>query len=115
MSRPVYQRASSTNLRPGTAARALEGKLAIVSAFLGKQIPLNHTTLESIGCPSGAKIFNMLLSLLCNMSCLPRGRYTDSNICRSPEGLEVCLKVSTLPEYELKQDLKGLALPLPAI
>lgn len=38
MSRPVYERASSTNLRPGTAARALEGKLAIVSAFLGEHM-----------------------------------------------------------------------------
>ncbi|CAF9931152.1 MAG: hypothetical protein ALECFALPRED_004942 [Alectoria fallacina] len=31
MSRPLYERASSTTLRPGTTARALEGKLAVVT------------------------------------------------------------------------------------
>ena len=114
MSRPVYQRASSTNLRPGTAARALEGKLAIVS------ICLHYSEANGPYGPSspktclGTRAIAVPPSLLRNMSCscLPQRSDTKLSICRSQEDLEVCPKSSTVPEYELKRDLKESALPL---
>ena len=111
MSRPVYQRASSTNLRPGTAARALEGKLAIVSIYLHYSEangPLSPKTCL------GSWVITVLSSFLRNLSCncLSQRSNTKSSICRSQEDLEVCPKSSTVPEYELKRDLKESALPL---
>ena len=55
MSRPLYERASSTNVRPGTTARALEGKLAVVSTFF--------RAYPSAPPPPPPK------SLCCNLSC----------------------------------------------
>ncbi|CAD6585961.1 MAG: electron carrier [Alectoria sarmentosa] len=42
-------------------------------------------------------------------------RLINDEVQLSQEGLEVCLKSSTVPEYELKRNLKELALPLPVI
>ncbi len=114
MSRPMYQRASSTNLRPGTAARVLEGKLAIVSAILN-YTPPNRYLLRDVGRALGATYSSCSPSPWCYMTCLPLRSHIDSDMCRSQEHLEVCLQHSIVHECELKRNMKESALPLPVI
>lgn len=108
MSRPTYQRASSTNLRPGTAPGALEGKLAIVSVLSRTIFYPFDTIVQIVGRVSGAERVSCCPNLLCCVSCLPLKNHIESPLYRLQERLEVRLQNPTVPRFELRRISKGI-------